>query len=169
MLKLMIFLKFIYLFTILSLNASANEVGNKIFVVNPVAKPIYISKSGTKYYPCNGYVNKKLIPIIYNELKMLAKLNKISPPDGKICHYKIGKLKFGSRSITTYSVDMYINKSSMMSCAFKNYCTDFRSMFFKVKNKKIHRSYFVTNVGRKLTRMMCISNSGEIVTATKGC
>lgn len=167
--KLALYTKLTLLFIILTLNASANEVGNKIFVVNPIAKPIYTTKSGTKIYPCDGYVNKKLIPIIYNELKMLANANKISPPDGKICHYKIGNLKFGSRSITTYSVDMYVNKASMMSCVFKNYCTDFRSMYFKAKNKKLHRSYMVTNVGRKMTKMMCISHSGKVVSYTKGC
>ena len=100
---------------------------------------------------------------------MLSNANKILPPDGKICHYKIGTLKFGNRSITTYSVDMYVSKSSMTTCVFNNYCTDFRSMFFKAKNNKLHRSYMVTNVGRKLTRMMCISHSGKIVSATKGC
>jgi hypothetical protein len=93
--KSVLFIKLTLLFIILSLNASANEVGNKIFVVNPIAKPIYTTKSGTKIYPCDGYVNKKLIPIIYNELKMLANANKISPPDGKICHYKIGNLNLG--------------------------------------------------------------------------
>ena len=68
----------------------ADEVGNKMFVVKPIAKPIYITKRGTKIYPCNGFINKKLIPIIYKELVMISKANKISPPDGKICHYKIG-------------------------------------------------------------------------------
>ena len=46
----------------------ADEVGNKMFVVKPIAKPIYTTKSGTKIFPCNGFINKKLIPIIYNEL-----------------------------------------------------------------------------------------------------
>ena len=166
---LLVFIKVFFIYSTINFSASANEVGNKIFVVSPIAKPIYTTKSGTKIYPCDGYINKKLIPIIYNELKMLSNANKILPPDGKICHYKIGTLKFGNRSITTYSVDMYVSKSSMTTCVFNNYCTDFRSMFFKAKNNKLHRSYMVTNVGRKLTRMMCISHSGKIVSATKGC
>ena len=147
----------------------ADEVGNKMFVVKPVAKPIYITKSGTKIYPCNGFINKKLIPIIYNELVMISKANKVSPPDGKICHYKIGKLKLGKTSLTLYSVDMYVNKSSMMSCVTKNYCTDFRTMNFKAKNKKLHRQYMITNTNTKLMKMVCISNSGKIVNAKGGC
>ena len=55
----------------------ADEVGNKMFVVKPVAKPIYTTKSGTKIYPCNGFINKRLIPIIYNELVMISKANKV--------------------------------------------------------------------------------------------
>ena len=147
----------------------ADEVGNKMFVVKPIAKPIYTTKSGTKIFPCNGFINKKLIPIIYNELVMISKVNKISPPDGKICHYKIGKLNLGKTSLTTYSVDMYVNKSSMMSCITKNYCDNFRSMNFKAKNKKLHRQYMVTNVKKKLMKMVCISNSGKIVNAKGGC
>ena len=45
----------------LPFNSFSDEVGDKLFVINPIAKPIYTSKTGTKYYPCNGYVNKKLI------------------------------------------------------------------------------------------------------------
>ena len=167
--KFLLSIKFFLLTVILISNASANEVGNKMFVVNPKAKPIMTTRSGSKIYPCTGYINKKLIRIIYNELKMISNANKILPPDGKICHYKIGNLKWGTKSIKTYSVDMYVSKSSMLSCVVKNYCSDFRSMFFKAKNKKLHRSYMVTNAPKKLTKMVCISNSGKIVSATKGC
>ena len=167
--KLVLTLKFFLLAVIFISNASADEVGNKLFVVSPKSKPIMTTKSGTKIYPCNGYINKKLIRIIYNELKAISNANKILPPDGKICHYKIGNLKWGTKSIKTYNVDMYVSKSSMLSCVVKNYCSDFRSMFFKAKNKKLHRSYMVTNAPKKLTKMVCISNSGKIVSATKGC
>lgn len=146
-----------------------DEVGSKMFVVKPIAKPIYTTKKGTKIYPCSGFINKKLIPIIYNELVMISKANKISPPDGKICHYKIGNLNIGKTSLTTYSVDMYVNKSSMMSCITKNYCDNFRSMNFKAKNKKLHRQYMVTNANKKLMKMVCISNSGKVVNAKGGC
>ena len=146
-----------------------DEVGSKMFVVKPIAKPIYTTKRGTKIYPCSGFINKKLIPIIYNELVMISKANKIPPPDGKICHYKIGNLNIGNKSLTTYSVDMYVNKSSMMSCITKNYCDNFRSMNFKAKNKKLHRQYMVTNVNKKLMKMVCISNSGKVVNAKGGC
>ena len=64
---LLVFIKVFFIYSTINFSASANEVGNKIFVVSPIAKPIYTTKSGTKIYPCDGYINKKLIPIIYNE------------------------------------------------------------------------------------------------------
>jgi hypothetical protein len=73
--KLVLFIKLTFLFIILSFNTSANEVGNKLFVVKPIAKPIYTTKSGTKIYPCNGFINKKLIPIIYNVIRLKTQKN----------------------------------------------------------------------------------------------
>jgi hypothetical protein len=157
------------LFSLLSFTVNANEVGNNIFVAKPIAQPIYVTKLGSKYYPCTGFINKKLIPIIYNELKALSNNYKVLPPSADYCLYKIGKLNLGSTILTTYNVEMYVNKASMMSCVYKDYCTDTRMMMFKLKNKKLHRQYMITNLNKKLTKFMCISHAGKIVNVRGSC
>ena len=65
--KLVLTLKFFLLAVIFISNASADEVGNKLFVVSPKSKPIMTTKSGTKIYPCNGYDLLSRIPLEHFE------------------------------------------------------------------------------------------------------
>jgi hypothetical protein len=167
--KLYFFIFKLTVFSLFSLNIYADEVGNNIFVAQPKAQPTYVSKSGTRYYPCTGFINKKLIPIVFAELKLISNKHNVLPPSGEYCLYKIGKLNFGSTSLTTYSVEMYLNKASMRSCVFNDYCADTRMMMFKSKNKKLHRQYMIINVKRKLTKFMCVSHGGKIVSASGSC
>lgn len=153
----------------LSTIALASEVGNKMFVTSPKAPPIYTSKSGTKYWACQGLVNPKLISIIYEDLKAISIAEGVPPPSNAICHYQIGTLKMMGNSITVYSVEFYTSKASMETCVLRNYCTDFRNMTFRIKNEKLHRQYMVTNVNKKLTRMQCVAMTGQIVNQKGGC
>ena len=164
------FLSAFLIFLIFStINVSvADEVGNNIFVTQPKAKPAYVN-GDLRYYPCSGFINKDLIPIVFNELKFISNTHNVSPPSGEHCFYIIGELNLGSTSITTYSVNMYINKESMTSCILGNYCEDIRTMLFKVKNEKLHRQYMITNLKRKLTKYMCVSHEGKMVSASGHC
>ena len=153
----------------LTSHAYANEVGDKIFVASPKAPPIYTSKDGTKYWPCNGFISPKLITIIYEDLKAISIAEGVPAPSDAICHYQIGTVKMMGNSITTYSVDFYINKANMETCILRDHCTDFRNMMFKLKNDKLHRQYMVTNLNKKLTRMQCVEMSGRTANERGGC
>lgn len=149
--------------------AYANEVGDRIFVATPKAPPIYTSKSGTKYWPCNGFINPKLINIIYEDLKAISIAEGVPAPSDTICHYQIGTVNMMGNSITVYSVDFYTNKANMETCILKDYCTDFRNMTFKLKNEKLHRQYMVTNLNKKLNRMQCVEMTGRTANERGGC
>lgn len=150
-------------------STASNEVGNKLIVTEPIARPIYTSKSGTRYWHCDGLVNPKLIGIIYADLSALAQEEGITPPSDSICHYKISTMNLMGNTITMYGVDFYTNKASMETCVLRDYCNDFRSVNFKIKDKKLHRQYMLTNANRKLTRMQCVDMAGNIVNARGGC
>ncbi len=153
----------------LSPSSFANEVGDKVFVAAPKAPPIYTSKGGTKYWPCNGFINAKLINIVYQDLKAISIAEGIPAPSNAICHYKIGHVTLMGNSMTVYSVDFYTSKASMETCVVKNYCSDFRTMTFKIKDKKLHRQYMVTNLNKKLTRFQCVDMTGRIASERNGC
>lgn len=166
-------LKFTIIFALASFvlveGSRADEVGNTNFVLSPVAKPIYVSKGGTKYWPCVGYVNPKLIKIIYDDLVAISNDEGVPPPDGQVCHYKIGTFSFGNQSIPTYQVDMYINKENMETCVLRDYCTNFRTATFKVHEKKLVRQYMITNLNKRLTRMVCVGIDGKVISQNGGC
>jgi hypothetical protein len=149
--------------------AQTNEVGDKLFVAEPQAKPIYVSKGGTRYWHCEGMIAPKLIEIIHSELSVISKEEGVPPPMNLPCHYKIGSLEFAGNSIPFYSIDFYVSKESMVTCIEKDFCNNFRSMNFIVKNEKLHRQYMVTNIEKKLTRMACIDMKGKVVSGKAGC
>jgi uncharacterized protein len=148
---------------------SGGEVGDKMFVTAPRAAPIHTSKGGTRYWACNGMVSPKLIGIIYQELVQFSNDEGVSPPSNDTCHYKIGTFNAMGNSITTYTVDFYINRANMETCVLQDYCSDFRSMTFKLRNDVLHRQYMVTNVSRKVTRMACVAMSGQVAVLRGGC
>lgn len=149
--------------------AYGGEVGDRLFVTAPKAKPIYVSKSGTRYWACQGMLAPNLIDVIYQDLVQISQSEGIAPPSNAICHYKIGTFTAAGNSITTYSVDFYISKASMETCVLNDYCSDFRGMTFKIKSETLHRQYFVTNVTKKINRMTCLEMSGKVVSAKGGC
>lgn len=149
--------------------SGGGEVGDKLFVTAPRAAPIHVSKSGTRYWACNGMISPKLIDIIYNELVQFSNDEGIPPPSNDICHYKIGTFNAMGNSITTYSVDFYINRTNMETCVIRDYCSDFRSMTFMLKNDVLHRQYLLTNINKKVTRFACVAMSGQVASLRGGC
>ena len=149
--------------------SGGGEVGDKLFVTAPRAAPIHVSKGGTRYWACNGMVSPKLLDIIYQELIQFSNDEGVPPPSRDTCHYKIGTFNAMGNSITTYSVDFYINRTNMETCVFRDYCSDFRSMTFRLRDDVLHRQYTVTHANRKLTRMACVAMSGQVTTLRGGC
>ena len=72
---------FFILFSIFSISISfANEVGNRTFVPEPQAAPIFISKGGTRFWPCNGFVGQNSINVAYTEIVQLSNIEGIKIP-----------------------------------------------------------------------------------------
>jgi hypothetical protein len=166
------FLSAFLIFLIFStINVSvADEVGNNIFVAQPKAKPAYVNFNGNvRYYPCSGFINKDLIPIVFNELKFISNTHNVSPPSREYCFYEIAEYEINSITLTYYMVNMYINKKSMKSCILANKCEDRRTMVFTEKNEKFYRQYMITNKNRELTKFMWVSHEGKIVNAAGRC
>ncbi len=77
----------------------ANEVGNQLFVAEPQAAPVYVSKSGTRYWPCNGFVGQNMINVTYDEIVQISKGEGINIPQKNLCYWKRGVFNFGGNSI----------------------------------------------------------------------
>jgi hypothetical protein len=114
-------------------------------------------------------ISPKLIDIIYNELVQFSNDEGIPSPSNDICHYKIGTFNAMGNSITTFTVEFYINRTNMETCVIRDYCSDFRSMTFMLKNDVLHRQYLLTNINKKVTRFACVAMSGQVASLRGGC
>ena len=149
--------------------AHANEVGDRVLVVEPKAKPLYVSNSGGRYWACAGMVNKGLLDAIYNDLVFMSKQDNLPNPEKSLCLYSISEMKLMGNAITTYAVDYYVSTSSMEACLTKDYCSDFRSVIFKVKDGELFRTYNVTSASKKISRFACTKLDGTVVSLDKAC
>ena len=137
----------LFLFSGSSMGAdNVDEVGPRIMVAEPKAKPFYVNKNGTKYWPCNGYINKKLIPIIHAQLSSMSKNYGVATPEINPCYYSIGSLNIGGgSSIPTFIVHMYTSERSMQDCVYKDFCSDSRDVYFMIKDKALHLQFMIVN------------------------
>ena len=156
-------------FLITAFHAAADEVGSTTFVTEPKAEPLFTSKGSTRYWTCNGFVNAKLIKIVFTEMTVLTKAEKIAAPTESLCLYSIGSISLGGQAIPIFQMDYYVNQASMEQCLYKDSCMDFRSMTFKISDNKLHRQYMLTSAQKKQMRMACIDMTGKVAAATGGC
>jgi hypothetical protein len=161
---------FFILFSIFSISISfANEVGNRTFVPEPQAAPIFISKGGTRFWPCNGFVGQNSINVAYTEIVQLSNIEGIKIPQKSLCYWKRGVFDIGGNSIQTYTIQFYLDQAAFNACTVLDNCQEIRSMDFKMVNDKLHRQYLITSAPNQKTRFACISNTGQVVSATSGC
>jgi hypothetical protein len=149
--------------------SNANEVGNRTFVAEPKAAPVYVSKGGTRYWPCNGFVGQNVIDVTYAEIVQLSNNEGIKVPQKNFCYWKRGVFNFGGSSIQTYTIQFYLDQNAFYSCTTLDNCQEIRSMDFKMINDQLHRQYLITSAPNRKTRFACIANTGKVVSATSGC
>ena len=148
---------------------NVDEVGPRIMVAEPKAKPFYVNKNGTKYWPCDGYINKKLIPAIHVQLSSMSKNYGVATPEINPCYYSIGSLNMLGSSITNFIVHMYTSERSMQDCVYKDFCSDSRDMYFMIKDKTLHLQFMIVNLEKKLTEFMCTNLAGKAVNIRGRC
>lgn len=149
-------------------NAQTNEVGDKFFVFEPKATPIYVSKGGTRYWPCEGMIAPKLIEIVHRELKVFSEVLAVPLPLTSPCLFNIYNFEISGNSYPMHNVDFFVSTKSMKDCIENNFCDNSRSMNFKFYNGNYYRLYLVGNAKKKLTRMMCFDMQGNIQNTTTG-
>lgn len=147
----------------------ANEVGDRNWVNEPKAPPVFVSKSGTRYWSCDGMVSPKLIQIAHDEMSQIASSEKLQAPDRKLCAWKRGKFNFGGNSIDTYEIQFFVDRNSYQSCTVMDNCQEFRTLTFKAVNVEVYRQYLLTSAPRKLNKMVCVSMQGKVVNFNGGC
>ena len=144
-----------------------DEVGDRSFVLSPIRKPTAMGKA-TKYWKCDGLVNKKLIEIIYKSTLILSKNFNFKPiPDKNLCVYSISEWK--DLGIKIYSVQHFVNNSELQKCIDGQRCEYSRTASFLTKNKKPLIQYQLSNLTENKVKYICVDFKSHKVVKKDRC
>jgi hypothetical protein len=129
----------------------------------PFAEPI---KQSIKYdyYECNGIVSDWFKELMIAEMNYFADINRISFVKGNVCVVAIGT----PRSLTPgrISVHFYGSETDRNDCINDEKCPTFRSVNLTPKNNVLYRSYFLSDINKRLIAQYCVTARGKLFADT---
>ena len=151
-----------------------DELGSKIFVMNPKSKPVLTSKLG-RYWQCNGMVNNDLILVLGRNMTSISNKEKIPLPNLEHCLYKISKLPFFGSEKTLRTVEFFTSRESMENCLSNDYCDNWRSVSFEAYGENLYFTYSLTHVPNRQALHtakeinVCQAFNGPIISWDRAC
>ena len=117
------------------------------------------------YYDCDGIVAPWFREVLVAEMNYFAELNQMPFVKGDACVVTVGTDK--SLTPGRVGIQLYQNVQRLNDCVRNEVCVTFRSVNFVEKDKKrIYRSYFLSDMGRKLIAQYCVTDKGKLHTDT---
>ena len=113
------------------------------------------------YYDCDGIVAPWFREVVVAEMNYFAELNQMPFVKGDACVVTVGTDK--SLTPGRVSIQLYNNTQRLNDCIRNEVCVTFRSVNLVEKdNKRIYRSYFLSDMGRKLIAQYCVTDKGKL-------
>ena len=124
----------------------------------PLSEPVHESDR-LIYYECRGTVAPWFAELMVAEMNYFNELVNLPFVDGSACVVSLGTAK--SLSPGRLSVQFYGNVRAMNDCVRDDRCTVFRSVSLVPKADGLYRSYFLSDLTRKLIAQHCVSSKGK--------
>ena len=113
------------------------------------------------YYDCDGIVAPWFREVLVAEMNYFAELNQMPFVKGDACVVTVGTDK--SLTPGRVSIQLYQNVQRLNDCVRNEICVTFRSVNLVEKDsKRIYRSYFLSDMGRKLIAQYCVTDKGKL-------
>ena len=113
------------------------------------------------YYDCEGIVAPWFRELLVAEMNYFGELNQLPFVNGQTCVVTIGTDK--SLTPGRVSVQFYSNAQKLSDCVRNEVCLVFRSVnLIEKDNRRIYRSYFLSDIGRKLVAQYCVTDKGKL-------
>lgn len=113
------------------------------------------------YYDCDGIVAPWFREVLVAEMNYFAELNQMPFVKGDACVVTIGTDK--SLTPGRVSIQLFANMQRLTDCVRNEICVTFRSVNLVEKDsKRIYRSYFLSDMGRKLISQYCVTDKGKL-------
>jgi hypothetical protein len=116
------------------------------------------------YYDCKGVLAPWFQELLTAELNYFSELVEFPLIKGNQCVVTVGTPK--SLTPGRISVQMYANAKDMNDCVMDGICFVFRSVNLIPKNGGVYRSYFLSDMFRKVISQQCVNPKGKLFSNT---
>lgn len=125
----------------------------------PFTEPVYFTDK-LKYFDCDGIVAPWFKELIVAEMNYFAELVEMPFIKGDACVVSIGTDK--SLTPGRISIHLYTNGERLSACIRNEKCPVFRSVNLIPKGEVLYRSYFLSDMSRKLIAQHCVTAKGKL-------
>jgi len=125
---------------------------------------ILVHTTKLDYFECTGIVAPWFRELLVAEMNYFAELSELPFVKGDACVVSIGTEK--SLTPGRISIHLYVNQQRLSACIHNEQCPVFRSISLIPKDKVLYRSYFLSDMSRKLISQQCVTDKGKLFTDT---
>lgn len=134
-----------------------------MILLGPKNRPyteILVHTTKLDYFECNGIVAPWFRELLVAEMNYFAELVEMPFVKGDACIVSIGT----SKSLTPgrVSIHLYTNQQRLTDCVRNEECPVFRSVSLIPKDNVLYRSYFLSDMNRKLISQQCVTAKGKL-------
>jgi hypothetical protein len=138
-----------------------------MLLLGPKNRPyteIMVHTTKLDYFDCNGIVAPWFRELLVAEMNYFAELVELPFVKGDACVVSIGT----DRSLTPgrINIHLYVNEQRLTACIRNEQCPVFRSVSLIPKDKVLYRSYFLSDMSRKLISQQCVTDKGKLFVDT---
>jgi uncharacterized protein len=146
-----------------------DEVGSKqILVVNP-KRPPFRARGPSKYWECEGLVNKIVIESVFEAMVSIARVSKLALPQSGTCYLVQTRIEDLGKVLILYSLNYYVSAASRDICQTTDNCVNWRDATFNPREGGMQVSYTLTDSRGQNPSMACIALSGKIIDPDSQC
>ena len=138
-----------------------------MLLLGPKNRPyteILVHTTKLDYFDCNGIVAPWFRELVVAEMNYFAELVDLPFVKGDACVVSIGTEK--SLTPGRVNIHLYVNQQRLTACVRNEQCPVFRSISLIPKDTVLYRSYFLSDMSRKLISQQCVTDKGKLHTDT---
>ena len=126
--------------------------------LKPLGEVVYHSDK-LDYYECKGIVAPWFLELVVAEMNYFSELSELAFVDPKTCIVTYATEK--SLTPGRISIQLFENAKQFDRCIRSEECPVFRTVNFVPNRKALYRSYFLSEIGRRLVQHHCVTDTGK--------
>jgi hypothetical protein len=126
--------------------------------LKPLGEVVYHSDK-LDYFECQGVVAPWFLELVVAEMNYFSELSELAFVDPKTCIVTYATEK--SLTPGRISIQLFENTREFDRCIRNEECMVFRTVNFVPNRKALYRSYFLSEIGRKLVQHHCVTDTGK--------